>query len=59
MSVESKQRLELSDYPGLMVYTDEGDQPPGSAVVQTNLTSLVPGQLQCRQGYTLVTFEEE
>lgn len=58
MADQPKQRLELSDYPGLMVYTDEGTTPPGAAVEQTNMTALVVGQLQVRRGYKLVQFEE-
>lgn len=59
MADQAKSRTDLSDFPGLVVYTDEGDNPPGSAVEQTNLISLVAGQIQVRRGYTVVTFETE
>jgi hypothetical protein len=58
MAEQPKQRLDLSDFPGLMVYTDEGTTPPGSAVEQTNMTALVVGQIQVRRGYTIVQFED-
>lgn len=59
MADQAHQRIDLSDFPGLLVYTDEGDQPPGSAIEQTNMISLVLGQLQVRRGYTIVQFEAE
>lgn len=58
MADTAKQVVRLSDYPGLMVYTDEGTTPPGAAVEQTNVTALVIGQLQVRRGYKIVQFEE-
>lgn len=59
MADAAKQRLELSDFPGLAIYTDESDQPPGTSVEQTNLNCLVMGQMQVRRGYSFVQFEEE
>ena len=58
MADQPDTRLDLSDFPGLMLYVDEGDQPPGSAVEQTNMASVMFGQIQVRRGYSIVEFED-
>lgn len=59
MADQPQSRLELSDFPGLILFIDSGDEPPGAAVEQTNVNSLVLGQLQVRRGYSQVEFEQE
>lgn len=58
MAEQTKARLEIRDFPGMITAADPDDIPDGAAEEQINLVSLVPGQMQTRAGYRLVSFDE-
>ncbi len=48
----------IGDFPGLYTSADARDLPPGSAVIQVNLTCIRIGELVVRHGSRQLTFEE-
>ena len=59
MAPQSRQFLELDDFPGLMTNLDGASTPPAAAAVMTNLTPNRVGEMTSRPGYVPVTFEDE
>lgn len=59
MTVPSKHSVVIRDFLGLGALPDSLDLRPGTAVIQTNVTSESPGELRVRPGYIEVKFDEE
>lgn len=59
MAEKPKQRVEIRDFPGLIIDTDPHDLPPGAAADQRNAVSTDQGQLKSRLGYRKVCFEDD
>jgi len=57
----AKAVLVIQDFTGLLTNTGPsgGDNPPGSASVQTNAMNVRVGELTSRPGYKIVQFEDE
>lgn len=51
------QVLEVRDWPGLATNADAHDITPGASVEQVNCAAIRQGELEVRQGYVPVTFE--
>jgi hypothetical protein len=56
MSEPAKTNVDLLDFPGIQDL-DPRDLEPGGAETQVNFCSLVQGEMQVRQGYRIVQFE--
>jgi hypothetical protein len=56
MSYPAEASIPLLDFPGLKD-VDPRDLEPGEAEEQTNMCSLVMGEMDVRQGYRVVKFE--
>jgi hypothetical protein len=50
-------QVEMRDFAGLASYPDPHDVQPGAARLQTNVTSIRPGELTVRQGFKRVRFD--
>lgn len=57
MSDRPRASVEIRDFPGLIGNLDPSDLPEGAALVQVNVVSIVPGELQTRLGYKTVSFD--
>lgn len=51
-------RVEMRDFPGLVLNLDPDDLAEGTAQVQTNITSARPAALEVRPGFRPVRFED-
>jgi len=52
-------RVNVRDFPGLIVNIDPNDLPPGAGRIQRNATSVRPAELRARPGFKEVTFDQE
>lgn len=52
-------RVEMKDFPGLVLNLDPNDLQPGAAREQVNVTSARPAALEVRPGYRFVQFEDQ
>lgn len=59
MGMSPKDRVEMRDFPGLVLNLDPDDLQPGAAREQTNVTSARPAALEVRPGYRVVRFEDQ
>jgi len=59
MSAPAKAASEIRDFAGLTTSIDPDDLESGAAVMQTNATSEIAGELRTRNGFAVVIFEEE
>jgi hypothetical protein len=59
MSKPARQLVRIAEFPGLASRPDSLDTPPGSAIIQENISSSYEGQLRSRPGIKQVAFEEE
>ena len=57
MADRPRKTVEIREFPGLINNIDPNDNPPGSAIVQVNVTCIVEAELLTRGGYRTVTFE--
>lgn len=57
MSMPPKSEIVITDFPGLVTNIDPKDIPPGAAQIMTNVAVIRQAQMQARQGYREVTFE--
>jgi hypothetical protein len=53
-----KASVELKDFAGMVNAAADEDLPPGATRAQVNVMSLKAGELDTRQGYRVVTFED-
>lgn len=58
MAEIAKQGDDMTDFPGLQSNADARNLPSGAAADQRNLQCLRLGELTCRPGFKVVTFEE-
>lgn len=58
MPEQSKAAVNINDFPGLKLDTDEFQIPPGHSPLQKNMTSEDLGRLQSRSGFIPVEFED-
>lgn len=52
-------RVEVRDFPGLILNMDPDDLPAGASRVQVNAGSHKPAELEVRPGYRVVRFEDQ
>jgi hypothetical protein len=52
-------KVEIRDFPGLVLQSDPHDTPVGAALEQVNVTSSAQARLRVRFGYREVKFEEQ
>jgi hypothetical protein len=57
MAYEERQKVEMTDFQGMMTNVSLMDIPPGASEEQVNLVSVSVGELAVRQGVREVTFE--
>jgi hypothetical protein len=57
MGQKATSRVELKDFPGLVLNIDPDDLRPGAAREQTNVTSAKPAVLEVRPGFRVVRFD--
>lgn len=59
MAPQSRQFIELDDFPGLFTNLDGSQTPPAAAAVLTNLLPNRVGEMTSRPGLQPVVFEDE
>lgn len=59
MGMPAKQRVAITDFPGLSPRVDPDDVDPGASVEQVNAQGHRPAQLRVRPGVLELEFEEE
>ncbi len=52
-------RIEIRDFPGLMLNADPLETPPGAGREQVNAIGSKPAELTVRPGFRPVQFEDE
>ena len=57
MAQKPDRTVEIRQFPGLINNLDPNDIPPGAAIIQVNVHSIVEAELATRGGYRTVTFE--
>lgn len=58
MGLKPLDRVEIRDFPGLVLNIDPTDLKAGAAEEQVNITSSRPATLEVRPGFRVVRFED-